>query len=99
MSGWSVKRMKDPSVFISAGDSYYTETNPTRSYVKPRASGGPNFNLSCHSGSGNFLFLPGHVTTYQKPADIRDFLLKNPCADGLGIPTLYAYYRKTEVSF
>ena len=91
--------MKYPSDWISAGDSYRSETNPTRSYVEPRSSGKPNFNLTAHTGSGNFLFLPGHVTSYRKPAEIRDFLLKNPCADGLGIPTLYVYVNKAEISF
>ena len=99
ISGYSARRMQYPSAFISAGDSYLNENSPTRCYVKPRASGGPNFDLSAHSGNGNFLFLPGHVTPYRKPVEIRDFLLKNPCADGLGIPTLYAYYYKAEISF
>ena len=99
MSGWNIRRMKFPAEFISAGDSYRNETSPTRSYVQPRTSGGPNFNLTSHAGSGNFLFLPGHVSSYRKPAEIRDFLLKNPCADGLGIPTLYAFVNKVEVSF
>ena len=99
ITGWSTKLMKYPSEWISAGDSYRSETNPTRSYVQPRTSGGPNFNLTAHTGSGNFLFLLGHVTSYRKPAEIRDFLLKNPCADGLGIPTLYVYVNKAEISF
>ena len=99
ITGWNTRRMKFPAEFISAGDSYRNETNPTRSYVQPRTSGGPNFNLTSHAGSGNFLFLPGHVSSYRKPAEIRDFMLKNPCADGLGIPTLYAYVNKVEVSF
>ena len=99
MSGWNIRRMKFPAEFISAGDSYRNENYPTRSFVQPRTSGGPNFNLTSHAGSGNFLFLPGHVSSYRKPAEIRDFLLKNPCADGLGIPTLYAYVNKVEVTF
>ena len=99
MSGWNIRRMKFPAEFISAGDSYRSEDSPTRSYVQPRTSGGPNFNLTSHSGNGNFLFLPGHVSSFRKPAEIRDFLLKNPCADGLGIPTLYAFVNKVEVSF
>ena len=99
MSGWNIRRMKFPAEFISGGDSYRNEDSPTRSYVQPRTSGGPNFNLTSHSGSGNFLFLPGHVSSCRKPAEIRDFLLKNPCADGLGIPTLYVYVNKVEITF
>ena len=97
--GWIPKKMKYPSEFISAGDSYRSESQPTRSYVKPRTSGSPNFNLSAHAGRGNFLFLPGHVTSYAQPGEIRDFLLKNPVADGLGIPKLYAYVKNAEVEF
>ena len=91
--------MKYPGDFISAGDSYRSATSPTKSYVCPRAASSPNFNLSAHAGHGNFLFLPGHVTSFGKPIQIRDFLLKNPCADGLGIPDLYAYYNNVEVKF
>ncbi len=97
--GWKIKKMAYPEDFISAGDSYRSETNPTRSYVKPRAAGNANFNMSAHAGRGNFLFLPGHVTSYGSPAEIRDYLLKNPVADGLGIPKLYAYVNKVEVEF
>ena len=97
--GWIIKKMKDPGDFISAGDSYMDSTRPTRAYVSPRKEGGSHFNLSAHAGHGNFLFLPGHVTSFGKPIQIRDYLLKNPCADGLGIPDLYAYYNNVEVKF
>lgn len=99
ISGYSIRKMKHPNAFISAGDSYYNATYPTCSYVKPRTSGAPNFDLSAHSGHGNFLFIPGNVTPCRQTSEIRDYLLKNPCADGLGIPTLYAYRNKTEVTF
>ena len=98
--GWILKRIKFPGAFINAGDSRTKSNSRQSSYVRPRASGTGNFDFDAHGkASGNFLYLPGTVTPKIKPQEIRSDLLKNPCDDGLGIPTLYAYKYGIEVSF
>ena len=96
---WILKSIKFPSSFIHAGDSINKAagTRPS-SYIMPRATGKPNFDFDAH-GCANMLYLTGNVTQKTNPRDIRDDLLKNPCADGLGIPVLYAYKHKVEISF
>ena len=96
--GWILKRIKYPSDFIFAGDSRNLAGTTSRSCVKPRTSGTGNFNFDAH-GNANFLYMPGHVTSKTNPRDIRDNLLKNPCADGLGIPNLFAYKNNVEYQF
>ena len=96
---WILKSIKFPSSFIHAGDSINKAagTRPS-SYIMPRETGKPNFDFDAH-GCANMLYLTGNVTQKTNPRDIRDDLLKNPCADGLGIPVLYAYKHKVEISF
>ncbi len=96
--GWILKRIKYPSDFIFAGDSRNAAGTTSRSCVSPRASGAGNFNFDAH-GNANFLFMPGNVESKVNPRDIRSNLLKNPCADGLGIPNLYAYKNNVEYQF
>ncbi len=99
MRGWIMKQIKYPSFFINMGDSQNTAGTAQSSYVLPRASGSPNFTFDMHRGSINLLFATGNVNSYRSPYEIRDFLLKNPCADGLGIPQLYVYINHQELQF
>ena len=96
---WILKSIKYPGSFIHAGDSINKAagTRPS-SYVMPRATGKPNFDFDAH-GCANILYMTGNVTQKTNPRDIRDDLLKNPCADGLGIPNLFAYKHRVEVQF
>jgi prepilin-type N-terminal cleavage/methylation domain-containing protein len=99
MRGYIIKRLKHPSEFINAGDSRNSSNTFQSSYVKPRAASTSNFNLDAHNRSGNFLFATGHVNSLKSPSELRVFLLSNPCADGLGIPTLYVYKNTAQVAF
>ena len=99
MRGYLMKRIKYPSHFINAGDSRDAANTFQSSYVCPRTSSNSNFNLDAHNRMANFLFATGHVASYGTPQELKVFLLKNPCADGLGIPALYAYKNGVQVAF
>ena len=69
------------------------------SFVKPRESDTANFSFSTHKNNGNFLFATGNVESVKHPLNIRAAILKNPVADGLGIPKLYAYKNNVQIEF
>ena len=99
MRGWLMKRIKYPSAFINMGDSQIKGGSRQSSFVKPRESDTANFSFSTHKSNGNFLFATGNVESVTHPLNIRAAILKNPVADGLGIPKLYAYKNNVQIEF
>ena len=99
MTAYNIQRIKYPSDFINAGDSLYTDLEYQRADVQPRSSAGGAFNLSAHGNNGNFLFGDGHVSSMNEISELKDFLMKNPVAEGQAISTIYAYKSRVRISF
>ena len=91
---WIMKKVKHPSSFIHAGDSWNSTGNRMTSAVYPSTSSEKNqFSFDAHRGA-NLLYYPGNVVMAKRPEDIRSDLVRNPIADGISetkFTVLYAY--------